>query len=188
MGTVAALATTGAAPAIASARNAPAPHGYRGRLVSVTPLRTLLDKAAVKAELTADGFAATSVRYGVRTYRLVYRTVSATGQPTTASGLLAVPISGARRLTVVSFTHGTEVYRGAAPCGFPGFACWSPPPMRRWPGSSWLTPATTLRKPQRAPPARPLPRPGLPPSSRIRPEQEPRRRRPAGDLPALTAW
>jgi hypothetical protein len=115
MGTVAALASSGAAPAIASARNAPAPDGYRGRLVSVTPLRTLPGKAAVKAELTADGFATTSVRYGVRTYRLVYRTVSATGQPTTASGLLAVPISGEHRLTVVSFTHGTEVYRGAAP-------------------------------------------------------------------------
>jgi hypothetical protein len=114
IGPVTALALTGGA-GLAAAANAPAPDGYRGRLVSVTPLRTLPDKAAVRAELTADGFAATSARYGVRTYRLVYRTVSPAGQPTTASGLLAVPISAARRLTVVSFTHGTEVYRGDAP-------------------------------------------------------------------------
>ena len=116
LGAVSALAAAGGqATAIASARPVPAPHGYRGQLVSVTPLRTLPDKAAVRAELTADGFSATSARYGVRTYRLVYRTVSAKGQPTTASGLLAAPITGARRLPVVSFTHGTEVYRGDAP-------------------------------------------------------------------------
>jgi hypothetical protein len=119
---VSALALAGAAAqagAAAKAANyagkAPAPDGYRGRLVSATALRTLPDRAAVTAELTADGFATGAVRYGVRTYRLVYRTVSATGQPTTASGLLAVPIGTARRLSVVSYTHGTEVYRGDAP-------------------------------------------------------------------------
>src|SRR5579863_8128170 len=87
IGPVTVLALTGGAGLAAAAAKAPAPDGYRGRLVSVTPLRTLPDKAAVRAELTADGFAATSARYGVRTYRLVYRTVSPAGQPTTASGL-----------------------------------------------------------------------------------------------------
>src|SRR6266487_3372279 len=81
IGPVSALALTGgAAPAAAKARQAPGPEGYRGRLVSVTALRTLPDRAAVKAELTTDGFAATQARYGVRTYRLVYRTVSAAGR------------------------------------------------------------------------------------------------------------
>ena len=122
IGPVSALALAGAAaPAYASktpavhASKAPAPGGYRGRLVSVTALRTLPNRAAVKAELTADGFATGAVRYGVRTYRLVYRTVSATGRPTTASGLLAVPVNTAHRLSVVSFAHGTEIYRGDAP-------------------------------------------------------------------------
>jgi hypothetical protein len=124
IGPVSALALAGAAaPAVAYASKTPAAHaskapvpgGYRGRLVSVTALRTLPNRAAVKTELTADGFATGAVRYGVRTYRLVYRTVSATGQPTTASGLLAVPVSRAHRLSVVSFAHGTEVYRGDAP-------------------------------------------------------------------------
>src|SRR5690348_12461820 len=124
IGPLSVLALAGAAaPAAAYASSTPAAHaskvtapgGYRGRLVSVTALRTLPDRAAVRAELAADGFATGAVRYGVRTYRLVYRTVSATGQPTTASGLLAVPVSTAHRLSVVSFTHGTEVYRGDAP-------------------------------------------------------------------------
>src|SRR5215472_16253487 len=112
----AALATApaSAAPSTAVAAQAPAT-SHRGALVSVTPLRTLRDRAAVRAELTSGGFSARSAHYGVRTYRLVYRTVSAAGRPTTASGLLAVPIGGPRRLTAVSFTHGTEVYRGDAP-------------------------------------------------------------------------
>ena len=116
VGAVSALVVTSAAGvAAAHARKVAAPENNRGRLVSVTALRTLPDKAAVTAELTRDGFAATQVRYGVRAYRLVYRTVSATGRPTTASGLLALPINRTRRLPVVSVTHGTEVYRGDAP-------------------------------------------------------------------------
>ena len=67
------------------------------------------------ARLKADGFNPATDRYGVRTYRLVYRTVDAHGRPTTASGLLALPIGGPRNLPVVSFTHGTEVFRGDAP-------------------------------------------------------------------------
>lgn len=93
----------------------PASHWHRGQLVSVTPLLTLRDRAAVRAELIADGFSPATDRYGVRTYRLVYRTVSAAGRPTTASGLLAVPAGGPRRLSLVSFTHGTEVFRKDAP-------------------------------------------------------------------------
>jgi Bacterial regulatory helix-turn-helix proteins, AraC family len=83
----------------------------RGQLVSVTPLRTLPGRNAVRAELASDGFDATSARYGVRTYRLVYRTVGTRGQPTTASGLMALPVNGPRLLTMVSFTHGTESCR-----------------------------------------------------------------------------
>jgi hypothetical protein len=56
-----------------------------------------------------------AARYGVRTYRLVYRTVDAHGSPTEASGLLALPITRARQLPVVSFTHGTESNRDDAP-------------------------------------------------------------------------
>jgi hypothetical protein len=120
---IAALSVAAAGPALAaggSARGsagggAPAATSDRGRLVSVTPLRTLSTQAAVRAELAADGFGAASARYGVRSYRLVYRTVDAEGRPTTASGLMVLPINGAHRLPVVSFTHGTESYRSDAP-------------------------------------------------------------------------
>ncbi|HEY2522040.1 MAG TPA: hypothetical protein VGJ19_18170 [Streptosporangiaceae bacterium] len=121
------LAVTSAAPAFASsaraatatsARPAAASH-QRGQLVSVTPLRSLPTAAAVRAELAGDKFDASSVRYGIRSYRLVYRTVDGFGRPTTASGLMVLPDRGARQLTVVSYDHGTESYRGDAPSESP---------------------------------------------------------------------
>lgn len=112
--TIAAAAMAAPAAAVALA-SSPAATAHRGQLVSATPLRTLTNRAAVTARLEADGFNPGTDRYGVRTYRLVYRTVDAHGRPTTASGLLALPIGGPRNLPVVSFTHGTEVFRGDAP-------------------------------------------------------------------------
>ena len=111
---IATLAVTAAGPALASGP-APASPADRGHLVSVTPLSTLPTPAAVRAELTADGFSAAPARYGVRSYRLVYRTVDAHGRPATASGLLVLPVNAQETLPVVSFTHGTEIYRGDAP-------------------------------------------------------------------------
>jgi hypothetical protein len=111
----AAMAAPAAAAALAASPAALAATAHRGQLVSATPFRTLKDRAAVTARLKADGFNPGTDRYGVRTYRLVYRTVDAHGRPTTASGLLALPIGGPRNLPVVSFTHGTEVFRGDAP-------------------------------------------------------------------------
>jgi Secretory lipase len=95
------------------------PGGQRGQLVSVTPVTTLPTVAAVQAELTADGFDPTAARYGLRSYRLVYRTVDAQGRPTTASGLMVLPDTGGRQLSVVSIDHGTESYRGDAPSTSP---------------------------------------------------------------------
>jgi hypothetical protein len=117
---ITALAGAGAASAAPSAgppsqAGGPLAPASRGQLVSVTPLRTLATAAAVRSELTADGFDASAVRYGVRSFRLVYRTVDSRGRPATASGLMVLPADGARQLTVVSYTHGTETYRGDAP-------------------------------------------------------------------------
>jgi hypothetical protein len=86
-----------------------------GRLISVTTLHTYATRADVDAALTADKFDPGTDRYGVRTYRLVYRTTDATGQSTTASGLVALPINDRRRLRTVSFGHGTEIYKPDAP-------------------------------------------------------------------------
>src|SRR5262249_48903780 len=57
----------------------------RGELVSAEHLRTVPAEQAA-AELASDGFDPGTVRYGVDTYRLVYRTIDAQGQPAIASG------------------------------------------------------------------------------------------------------
>ncbi|WP_198169422.1 alpha/beta hydrolase family protein [Herbidospora daliensis] len=92
----------------------PASAGQRGDIVSATRLEKLSPKQVTTA-LKGDAWDTGKVRYGVETYRLVYRTVDATGRPTTASGLVALPRNGERRLRAVSFTHGTELYKGDAP-------------------------------------------------------------------------
>ncbi|MEU2250726.1 lipase [Streptomyces sp. NPDC019224] len=102
-----------AAPAPTSP--APAEAAGRGTLVSAERLYTLTTPRAVTADLTAAGFGADTVRYGVAAYRLVYRTVDARGLPTTASGLVAVPLRGAPRLRAVSFAHGTGSHKDDAP-------------------------------------------------------------------------
>ncbi|HEY2240704.1 MAG TPA: hypothetical protein VGI21_18030 [Streptosporangiaceae bacterium] len=120
------LALTSAAPAFASSARAAAAttatareSHQRGQLVSVTPLRSLPTVTAVRSELTGDDFDASSVRYGIRSYRVVYRTVDAHRRPTTASGLMVLPDRGARQLSVVSYEHGTATYRGDAPSESP---------------------------------------------------------------------
>jgi dienelactone hydrolase len=112
-GCVGVAATVSCASAVAATQ--PATANGRGTVISVTPVRALPTAAAVAAELKSDGFAAGPARYGVRAYRLTYRTVDAAGRATTASGLLALPVGGPRSLRAVSFTHGTESYRGDAP-------------------------------------------------------------------------
>ncbi|MFU9034784.1 MULTISPECIES: hypothetical protein [Streptomyces] len=71
-----------------------------------------LDAKEVAVRLAKAGIDATQVRYGVRVHRLVYRTVDFKGTPTTASELVAMPKNDERALRVVSWLHGTEVYRG----------------------------------------------------------------------------
>jgi hypothetical protein len=115
----AAVIAAGALPALAGegAKDRPAvthEHVARGELVSV---RYLGAKSAdeVRAWLATEGFDASSVRYGVESYRLIYRTVDARGRATFASGLFVLPRNGARKLRTVSYTHGTTSYIADAP-------------------------------------------------------------------------
>ncbi|WP_437023835.1 alpha/beta hydrolase family protein [Streptomyces sp. enrichment culture] len=112
-GTTAVVANTAEKPRAAAVAPVAADLS-RGSLVSVEHLRTLTARE-VAAELAGDKAGAWdtgAVRYGLDTFRIVYRTVDAHGRPTTASGLLALPRSGERRLRTVSFTHGTELFKG----------------------------------------------------------------------------
>ncbi|MFF4344989.1 lipase [Kitasatospora sp. NPDC001540] len=89
--------------------------GDRGRLVSADQRTVLATKEDVAAALGAAEYDASTVRFGVDTYRLVYRTVDPSGRPVTASGLLALFRGGGHELRTVSFTHGTTSYRSDAP-------------------------------------------------------------------------
>ncbi|MFE4972759.1 alpha/beta hydrolase family protein [Kitasatospora sp. NPDC056651] len=105
----AATVTTGAASAD------PAHPSDRGRLVSAQQRTTLATKEDVAAALAGARYDASTVRFGVDAYRLVYRTVDPDGRPITASGLLVLPRGGEHELRTVSFTHGTTSYRSDAP-------------------------------------------------------------------------
>jgi pimeloyl-ACP methyl ester carboxylesterase len=107
------LAGLAAAP-VATAADGQQHRTRRGDLVSVTPVADR-DAGAVRAFLGGQDVAADSVRYGVRAYRLTYRTVDPYGADTTATGLLTLPKGGAQRLDLVSDTHGTMVDRDYAP-------------------------------------------------------------------------
>ncbi|MFG2559759.1 alpha/beta hydrolase [Streptomyces sp. NPDC048496] len=118
--TVMALAALGAAPAVAQ-QAGPADGGShttrtagRGTLLAVTPVATL-DRTDVSAFLASGGMDTGTVRYGVRAYRLTYRTLTPQGEPTIATGLFVLPRGGADRLDLVSDTHGTMVHRDYAP-------------------------------------------------------------------------
>ncbi|WP_330315720.1 lipase [Streptomyces platensis] len=111
----AAVATAAAAPAGHAQAQAQVEERGRGALLSAEKLYTLATPHAVAAELGAAGFEGDTVRYGVVAYRLVYRTVDPYGRPTTASGLLALPLNREGRLQAVSFAHGTGSHKNDSP-------------------------------------------------------------------------
>ncbi|GAA1960621.1 lipase [Amycolatopsis minnesotensis] len=104
----AAVATSGVATA------APARTGCRGALLSSTVVdRIPADKVGEylrKADLDPS-----RARFGVIAERIEYRTVGVDGRPTVASGLVARPDGNPVAADLVSWAHGTMIYRGYAP-------------------------------------------------------------------------
>ncbi|MEU7140367.1 alpha/beta fold hydrolase [Nocardia sp. NPDC046473] len=98
----------------AETKHAPLPgQGQRGTVVSTTPVAQLsIEETA--AYLTKGNFD-TPVHNGVDAYRVDYRTITAAGEPTTASGLVVFPHTDSPRLRAVSFEHGTLVLKSDAP-------------------------------------------------------------------------
>ncbi|MEU1478023.1 alpha/beta hydrolase [Streptomyces sp. NPDC005760] len=107
------LAGLAAAP-VAAAAGERTQQTRRGDLVAVTPVADR-DAGQVRSFLAGWDVDADGVRYGLRAYRLTYRTVDPYGAPTTATGLLTLPRGGGHRLDLVSDTHGTMVDRDYAP-------------------------------------------------------------------------
>jgi hypothetical protein len=123
-GGVAAVAlalSAGTASAGTAGRSLPSRPGCacRGAVVSVVPVAsfsaTRLTRYLRSLRL---GLWSPSVHYGVDGYRVIYRTISVDGSPTTASGLVVLPRRAARSLRAVEFGHGTTVPRLDAPSFF----------------------------------------------------------------------
>ncbi|MEU7579039.1 alpha/beta hydrolase [Streptomyces sp. NPDC041068] len=114
------LAGLAGAPAVQAAQSAgarpeAAQRVERGALLKVAPVADL-SRAEVAAFLAEAEIDTVTVRYGVKAYRLTYRTVGPRGQPTTATGLFVLPKTPeGRGLGLVSDTHGTMVHRDYAP-------------------------------------------------------------------------
>ncbi|MFE0190592.1 alpha/beta hydrolase family protein [Streptomyces sp. NPDC058989] len=88
---------------------------WRGKVLSITPLGRR-SRAEIIAQAQKAGLDAETARHGVAAYRLTYRTITPDGRPTSASGLLALPVGTSRRhLPPVIHAHGTLAYRGYAP-------------------------------------------------------------------------
>ncbi|MEU6235271.1 hypothetical protein [Kitasatospora sp. NPDC047058] len=112
-----AVAAATAAPAVAAGSGHDG-KPQRGALVSATRVADL-DAGQATAYVQGVGFTtAPAAQDGVEVHRLTYRTVDATGRPTVASGVVALPRNAAGRhprgLTTVEYTHGTLPYRGYA--------------------------------------------------------------------------
>jgi hypothetical protein len=93
------------APAVATEQHT------RGQVLSATPIGQL-SRQEVAGYLAGHRLDPAAARYGVDLYLVRYRTVDATGRPTTASTLAVLPRSGDRTPATVLWLHGTRVYRG----------------------------------------------------------------------------
>jgi hypothetical protein len=89
----------------------------RGTVIASSPIRRVENARDVAVELDKAGFEHddSMLRFGVELYRLEYRTIDSQKGPTTATGLVALPINDEKVLDVVSYAHGTEIAKIDAP-------------------------------------------------------------------------
>jgi dipeptidyl aminopeptidase/acylaminoacyl peptidase len=85
----------------------------RGRLVR-SDFLVSATREEVAQGLAAIGWSDVVVKSGISLRRLVYTTIDAHGQPTIASGLLALP-TDFQPIGVVSFAHGTDSLKSYVP-------------------------------------------------------------------------
>lgn len=111
------LATATAPAALAATATAPAGQAVtiddRGSIVSAE-LLARMPAEQVAAYLTEARFPVPARPQGADLYAVVYRTISAAGTPTTASGVVALPSRSRKGLWTVSYAHGTMATRADA--------------------------------------------------------------------------
>ena len=106
-------AQSGGHAAAAAGRSDADAGGERGTVVSVTPV-VRMSRAQVRDYLGDEGLTSPRPRSGVSGFKVLYRTVSATGRPALASGVVVLPSDTTGTLQAVSFTHGTHAGRSTA--------------------------------------------------------------------------
>ena len=85
----------------------------RGTIISTTPPNTVSTQTL--AAIFTIGKVPITPQYNVRLYKIVYRTIGPLGEPTQASGALALPDNLGQPLPLVSYQHGTETQTNLAP-------------------------------------------------------------------------
>lgn len=109
---LAGAAVLGSAAALIAPASAADTHSRRAQDGDVVSVEQVADLTAAEVSGQLQGqIDSSQVHYGVTAYRVVYRTTNSSGAPTTASQLVALPRNAERRLSTVSWLHGTTVYR-----------------------------------------------------------------------------
>src|ERR1043165_9341386 len=60
------------------------------------------------------------LQYPVNIYKVIYNTVAGDSTPTTASGLMAVPVGAPCKVPMMSYQHGTTTKKNDVPSRFKG--------------------------------------------------------------------
>lgn len=110
---------------------------HRGDVLDASFVRTVsLDE--IRTGLSALGVDTSSTEYEVDLHRVEYSTVDPSGAPIMASGLVALPHNDERKLTAVSFTHGTETNRVGVP-SVPSGNAWDQAPAYLYSSAGFAT-------------------------------------------------
>jgi dienelactone hydrolase len=85
----------------------------RGRLIKLTPIRRI-PKSEIETLIALFG-ASFPVKYDVQYFNAEYETIGVSGEPTTASGAVAIPVNASGALPLVSYQHGTVLEKEDVP-------------------------------------------------------------------------
>lgn len=102
-----------ASPQVRFYRVAAVPVSQRGRVLSVSLVRTMT-AGQINLYFFLGGIPLTA-QYDVRMYKVGYETITPLGGRTTASGALLLPLNTGKLLPLVSYQHGTIAETNAAP-------------------------------------------------------------------------
>lgn len=90
----------------------------RGKLLGSELMHVIRN---TRARLGQASYPTEDVKWGVEIHKIVYETVDPFGLVTSASGALIVPTGTEKTLPLMSWQHGTEIYKGSPPSSLDSF-------------------------------------------------------------------